>query len=71
MDVLANKFDGIRASVGKNKDQVKKGREDDDMNVLVMAADFTSDSEAKEMLAAFLNTGFDAKDRHKRRKVLD
>lgn len=67
VDVTANKFDGIRASLGKNKDQIKAGRQDDDMNILVIAADFTKDNEAKEMLKVFLGTKFEGKMKHKRR----
>jgi RpiB/LacA/LacB family sugar-phosphate isomerase len=66
-DVAANKFDGVRASVGIDAKQVKEGREDDDMNVLVIAADHTSEDLAKEMIKAFLETKFDEKARHKRR----
>lgn len=66
-DVVANKFDGIRASIGKTVDQVRAGRKDDDMNVLVIAADFTKEEEAKEMVKVFLKTKFDKKARHKRR----
>jgi len=67
MDVAANKFDGIRASLGKSVDQVKAGRRDDDMNVLIIAADFTNEEEAKKMVKAFLETKFDKKSRHLRR----
>ena len=67
VDVVANKFDGIRASIGKSKEQVKAGRRDDDMNVLVLAADFTKKDEAKEMVKVFIETKFDRKPRHKRR----
>ena len=67
VDVAANKFDGVRASIGKSVGQVEAGRADDDMNVLVIAADFTKDEEAKNMLKAFLETRFDEKLRHKRR----
>jgi ribose 5-phosphate isomerase B len=67
VEVVANKFDGIRASVGKNPKQVEAGRSDDDMNVLVIAADFTKDSEAKQMVKTFLETKFSGKSRHKRR----
>ena len=52
VDAIANKFDGVRASLGKNPDQVRAGRNDDDMNILVLAADFTKDEEAKGMLKA-------------------
>lgn len=66
-DIVANKFDGIRASVGKSKKQVEAGRRDDNMNVLVIAADYTREDEAKEMIKVFLETKFDNKKRHKRR----
>lgn len=67
VEVLANKFDGIRAAIGKNSDQIAAGRSDDDMNVLVLAADYTTEVEAKAMLAAFLATKFSGKARHERR----
>src|SRR3989344_7880674 len=67
VDVIANKFDGIRASIGKNVLQVKAGRKDDDMNILVIAADFTLEKEAKGMLIAFLETKYDDNARHERR----
>ncbi len=66
-DVTANKFDGVRASIGKNEEQVKAGRKDDDMNVLVIAADYTSDEEAQKLVKAFLRTKFDNAKRHKKR----
>jgi len=67
VDVAANKFDGIRASIGKNAQQVIAGRRDDDMNILVLAADFTKANEAQEMVKAFLETKFDGLARHKKR----
>ena len=67
VDVVANKFDGIRASIGKTPAQVKAGRKDDDMNILVIAADFTSLNDSLKMLKMFLNTKFSGKARHKKR----
>lgn len=66
-DVAANKFDGVRASTGKSSEQVKAGRNDDDMNILVLAADFTKENEAKEMTKIFLETKFGGKKRYERR----
>lgn len=67
VDILANKFDGIRASVAKSAQQVMKGRSDDDMNILVLAAEYTSEEEAKKMVKVFLETEFSGKARYKRR----
>jgi len=67
VDVVVNKFDGIRASVGISKEQVKAGRNGDDMNILVIAADYTDEYEAKDMVQAFLETKFGGKERYKRR----
>ena len=67
VDVVANKFDGVRSSIGKNVFQVEAGREHDDMNILVIAADFTEEKEAKAMLIAFLETKFSGKAKYERR----
>lgn len=67
VDVTANKFDGVRASIGIDAEQVRAGREDDDMNILVIAAEHTSEHDAREMVKAFLETKFDGKARHVRR----
>ncbi len=67
VDIVANKFDGIRSSIGKQTEQVKSGRNDDDMNVLVIAADFTKENEAVDMVRAFLETQFSHKDKYEKR----
>jgi ribose 5-phosphate isomerase B len=67
VDVAANKFDGVRAGIGIDPKQVKQARSDDNMNILVIAADHTSEDAAKEMVKTFLETKFDEKARHKRR----
>lgn len=67
VNIAANKVAHVRASIGINPDMVKKGREDDDMNVLVIAADFQSLEDAKKLITAFLNTPFDESERRVRR----
>ena len=67
VEVVANKFDGVRAAIGKDILQIEAGRIDDDMNVLVIAADYTTEKEAKAMLIAFLETKYDDSSRHERR----
>lgn len=67
VEVVANKFDGVRAGIGKNVGQVKAGRADDDMNVLVIAAEYTKEAEAKDMVRVFIETKFSGKARFLRR----
>ena len=67
VEIMANKFDGVRAAIGKNVLQIEAGRNDDNMNVLVIAADYTSEKEAKAMLIAFLETKFSGKAKYKKR----
>jgi ribose 5-phosphate isomerase B len=67
VDVTANKFDGVRAAIGKSAEQVTAGRNDDDMNILVLAADFTKEKEAEAMLKAFLETKFSRLERFEKR----
>lgn len=65
--VVANKVKGVRCGLGINAEQVKSAREDDDINVLAIAADHVSEIEAKEMVKVFLETEFSNEERHKRR----
>jgi len=67
MCVVANKFDGVRASVAKTPLQVRAGRRDDDMNILVIASDFSKEDEVKEMVKEFLETDFSGDVRHEKR----
>ena len=67
VDVVANKFDGIRAGLGKSEEQVRAGRKHDNMNILVIAADFTQEKEAEKMVQAFLETKFDWEEKHEKR----
>lgn len=67
VDVTANKFDGVRASVAINPQQIIAGRHDDNMNVLVLAADYTPESEIEHIVKAFLETEYLAKERYEKR----
>jgi ribose 5-phosphate isomerase B len=67
VEVVANKFDGVRAGIGLSPEQVKKGREDDDMNVLVIASDFTNEEESLKMVEAFIKTKYQKSGSHERR----
>lgn len=67
VEVAANKFDEVRAATGNSVDQVKAGRHDDNMNVLVIASDFTDETKAKDLTKAFLETEFGNEKRFNRR----
>jgi len=67
VDEVANKVPGIRSGLAMNKDQIKAARHDDDINVLALAADFTSEEDAKAILKTFLGTDFGSEEKYKRR----
>jgi ribose 5-phosphate isomerase B len=55
MDIVANRFKGVRSALGFDAYQVQKAREDDNVNVLALPADFISFEKAAELVDAFLN----------------
>lgn len=67
VSVVVNKIAGVRGSIGMVAEQVQAARADDDINILVIAADYTQQDRAKEMIEAFLSTEFKAEERHLRR----
>ena len=66
-NIAANKINGARATLGMVKEQVVAARADDDINILVVAADYVQADRAQEMIQAFVETDFAGQDRHKRR----
>lgn len=67
MAVAANKIASIRASVIATAKQAQVARHDDDINVLSLASDFTSQEEALLIVDAFLSTPFAKEERFIRR----
>ncbi len=67
VDVVANKFAGVRAGLPFSPDHVYQGRHDDDLNVLAIAADFTDEATAQKMVKVFLTTPFAKEERYVRR----
>ncbi len=65
--IAANRFKGIRAAMALSPEQVRAARNDDDINVLVLAADFMSEEEMKALIDAFEDTPFAGEERHVRR----
>lgn len=67
MCMAANRFKGIRAALGYDREAVRSARNDDDANVLCLPA-LTADKNQINVLAeTFLNTPFAAAPRFKRR----
>lgn len=67
VDIVANKFDTIRSGLGISAEQVKAAREDDDINILSIASDFTDFEKAKELIRIFLETEYKSEERFERR----
>jgi ribose 5-phosphate isomerase B len=65
--IAANKIKGIRCTTAVHVADVKHNRYADDINVLALSSDYTDYDEAIELLEAFLETEFDASERHVRR----
>jgi len=58
VDIVANRFCGVRCGLGFLPEQIKKAKEDDDINCLALAADFLEEEKAKEIVKTFLETKF-------------
>jgi RpiB/LacA/LacB family sugar-phosphate isomerase len=58
INMLANKVDGIRASLCSNFNQVRWGREDEDMNVLCIAAWEEEYLETSKLVKTFIETEY-------------
>ncbi len=67
MAVAINKFDGLRGGVGFNPQQVAAARQDDNINVLVLAADYVDPAGAVKLVEAFLQAEYQPTRDHQRR----
>jgi len=67
MNLIADKFDNVRAVLGFNNEQVAKARGDEGVNVLAVASDFVTIDVLKERVKIFLDTPFSGEERHQRR----
>ena len=65
--ITANKLKGIRAAVAWNEKMAKSLRNDDNANILCLAADYLTADDAKTITQAFLDTSFGGEARYKRR----
>jgi len=67
MVVAANKVKNIRAGLATIEWLAKHGRENDDLNVIALAADLTDFSLAEKILKTWLGSKFNLQDRYIRR----
>ncbi len=67
VDVVANKFGGVRSALVATVEQARLARQDDDVNVLAIAADFIDTETAFAVADMFLETEFDHAENHQRR----
>jgi ribose 5-phosphate isomerase B len=66
MSIAANKIPGIRAALVLDADAAELTRRHNDANVLALAARYTTEQKASELVDVFLKTPFDG-GRHERR----
>lgn len=67
VDIVANKFKGVRSALIFSAEQARMSRNDDNANVLSLSADFTDENSAKEILKIWLETPFSRLERYARR----
>jgi ribose 5-phosphate isomerase B len=69
MDIVANKFKGVRSALVWSDDEslVRRSREHDGVNVLSLPADFLTEEQAQRIIGLWLKTSGPAEERHQRR----
>lgn len=65
--MAADKFKGIRAAIGFNKDVARQSRAHEDANVLVLPSDWIDENMAREIVTVWLDEPFAGAERHVRR----
>lgn len=66
---VANKARGVRAAIAWNEQAAFAARNDDDMNVLCLPADYLTIDNAKKIIYTFLTTKFDTSEKHYQRRI--
>lgn len=67
VDIVANKFRGVRAALCFNCQVAAQSRGHEDANVLVLASDWLDAALAKDIISVWLGKSFDGADRNIRR----
>jgi ribose 5-phosphate isomerase B len=66
-EIVANKFENVRAVLGFSEENVKLARLHNDANILSLGSQFISREDALSFVKIFLETKFSNEQRHKRR----
>lgn len=67
MDIFANRFKHIRCGLGFIPQQTRIAKRDDNINCLVIPADFSTETEARSIIEMFLETNFAGGEKYLRR----
>ena len=67
VDIVANKYKGVRAALVFNRQIAAQSREHEDTNVLVLASDWLDSTSAKDIISVWLGKSFSGGERHIRR----
>ena len=67
MSIAANRYNGIRAGLVTSEFMARRGREHNNVNVLVLGSELNTFEELELILNAFLTTEFSGDERHVRR----
>lgn len=67
MDIVVNRFSGVRGGLGFSQQQVRLARRDDNINILALPADFITEQEARGIVRIFLETQFSQGEKYLRR----
>lgn len=67
IDMVANKFKGVRAALSFNHQVAAQSREHEDANVLVLASDWLTPEGAENIITVWLGKQFDGAERNIRR----
>ncbi|MFA7278386.1 MAG: ribose 5-phosphate isomerase B [Candidatus Gracilibacteria bacterium] len=67
MCIVANKLDGIRAAPAVNEEMAEMARRHNDANVICLGSRLITPDMAKKLVKIFIETKFDAEERHQRR----
>lgn len=67
VDIVANKFKGVRSALVTDIKQAELVRYDDDTNVLSLASELTNEEQVKKIADVWLKTQFSESEKDKRR----